>query len=208
MSTGHRPTRRVTVVAALALGSAGLAVGGASWATATTRDGLDAVVTVDVAGRAVAPGVTAGALVVVAAALALTLAGRWAAPLVGVVVVGGGALQTVSAFTVLGSGGGVERAARRAALEHVGVDALTQPPRIGPVPWLAVVVGLLTVALGVLVVLVGRRWAADRRHAVPVAVDATPTDESNDVPSSPDSSSPDDDDPAVWDRLSRGEDPT
>lgn len=196
------PNRRTTVLAGLALGIAGLAVGAASWATVTARDGLDATVAVDVAGRAVAPGVTAGAVVVVAAALALTLAGRWAAPVAAAVVAGGGLLQLGSAVLVLRSPEGLERAARRAALEQVGVDALTGTPQTGALPWLAVGVGVLTVLLGAVAVVAGRRWTADRRHTS----DLPGTDPSGPVtgPATADH----DDDPAVWDRLSRGDDPS
>lgn len=206
------PGRRAAVLAVLALGVAGLVAGAVTWATAGVRDALGAELAVAVAGRGVAPGVTAGAVVVVAAGLALTLAGRWTAPVVGALVTAGGALEVAAA---LGAGGTLERAARTAAREFAGVDALTGPPVPGAARWVAVVVGVTTAVVGVLVTVAGRRWTADRRHgpgaasparsAAAAGGPATGGAGDGRADACPDAA---DDDPAVWDRLSRGEDPT
>ncbi|MCU1431484.1 MAG: Trp biosynthesis-associated rane protein, partial [Actinotalea sp.] len=74
---GRPSGRRASVLGALVLAGGVLLTTSGAWVRSTTTTPVDADVVLAVTGSAAAPGVTAGALVVVAAALALALVGRW-----------------------------------------------------------------------------------------------------------------------------------
>ena len=196
-STGVTPGtgRRRPVLAGVALGVAVLAVAGTGWVRATATSAIDPAVPVTVTGAAVAPAVSAGGLVVLAAAAALTLGGRWGRRLAAGGVALGGALVVAGSVGALAEPG---RAARAAAQAAVGVDVLGAPATLTAMPWLALVLGASAVVLGLWTVVVADGWSdAPRRHeggggpevrASPAAAGLQEHD--------------------AWDALSRGDDPT
>ncbi len=204
-ATSSRPAprgadRRRTVLAGLAGGGAALLTGTAVWVRAVTTSPVAGDVPVSVAGSVVAPGVNAGGLLALAAALALALGGRWGGRLAGAGVVAAGALVVASA---LGGLAGAEAAASSAASEAVGVGTLTGPVVVTPQPWLAVAAGAVLVLVGAWAVARAARWAAPAaRHEAPAAPAPAPGPDAD----RGDPARPDDHD--AWDALTRGEDPT
>lgn len=199
------PSRRRTVLVALGAGAGALVTGTAVWLRSATTSPVEGEVPVEVVGSVVAPGVNAGGLLALAAAVALALGGRWGARLAGAGILLAGALVVGSA---LGGLADPERAATSAASEAVGVGTLSTDVTVTVLPWLAVAAGLVLVGAGAWALARAARWAApSARHDAPAAPGAPaatagprpPAASSTDVP-------PDDHD--SWDALSRGEDPT
>jgi hypothetical protein len=183
---GRRLSRRAVVLAMLGVASAALAAAQSTWVTATTTSAVRPDVPLAVSGHAAAPGATAGALVVAAAALAMTLGGRIGTRVAGVVAVLGGVLVAASAVAVLRD---PAAPASGAAVDAVGVPVLSGDPAVGVAAVLTLLLGGLLAALGVVSVVRAPRWAGSPR----VATRAVPGE-------------PDDRD--RWDALTRGEDPT
>ncbi len=163
------------------------------WVRAAGRSALTGEVPVLVTGSAAAPAVPAAALVVLAAGVAVPLAGRLGRWLVVLVVGGAGALAAGAAVAVLVDPG---PAARVAAAAGTGVTGLARPATTTAWPWLTVLVGAALVALAAALARASSRWTVragryERGRPAPgTAVE------------------PPDDDRAAWDALTRGEDPT
>ncbi|WP_182113769.1 Trp biosynthesis-associated membrane protein [Actinotalea sp. JY-7876] len=198
-----RSGRARTVWAALVLGAAALLAGTGVWVRGTTTSPVAGAVPVAAVGSVVAPGVNAGGLLVLAAAGALALGGRWGARLAGAGIALGGVLVAASAAGGLAD---PERAAGSAASAEVGVSALTGPVVVTPLPWVAVALGAALVLLGVVAVVRAGRWPARRsdRHEVPAPAPGEPSRPTTAQPA-PERAA---DDLDAWDALSRGEDPT
>lgn len=149
------------------------------WFTAEAGAG-----TVSVTGGRAAPGVAAGGVVVLAAALALALARRLGAALAAVVAAGGALLAGASA---VGAVGRAEDLLAAAAADQAGVDAIAAVG-VGPWPWVSAVVAAGGVVLAVVVGRSARGWTWVGARHEPVREGPTGGD--------------------AWDALSRGEDPT
>ncbi len=200
-------TRRAVVLAALVLAVLVAACAAPTWVLATTSSPSVAVVPLSVTGTSVAPGAGAGALVVGAAALALALGRRWGQRVALVAVAAGGALVAVSALASLGS---AHSAALSAALEAVGVATLTGDARLTVWPWIAAALGLAAVGLAVAGGVSTRRWSGPSQRFEQAEGSARSAEQ--EVPGTAAQPAPGvlalQDDTAVWEALSRGEDPT
>jgi len=141
-------------------------------------------------GVQAAPAVSAAGLLIVASALALAMARRWGAVLAGVVVGGGAGVAVAVVLSVLADPAAPAVAAAR---ELVGVGLLDGAATVSPAPWVALALALVTAVVGCLAVLTSRAWAAPSARHEPVTGVPGPSDA---------------DDPAAWDALSRGQDPT
>ena len=186
---GLRGRRQVVVVAA-GLGAALLASTPAVWVRSATWTPLSERAEVTVTGVQAAPAVSAAGLLIVASALALAMARRWGAVLAGVVVVGGAGVAVAAVLSVLADPAVPAMAAAR---ESVGVGLLDGAATVSPAPWVALALALVTAVVGCLAVLTSRAWAVPSARHEPVTG----------VPGPPGA-----DDPAAWDALSRGQDPT
>lgn len=156
------PSRRTAIWVLLLLGGATLAASAPAWSRTTGATALDPQVEVTVAGTSAAPGVSAAALVLVAAALALGLVGRVGRWVVLAVAAASGA---VSAAAALGVALDPEPSARSAVADATGVTELTAPVTLTAAPWIAAGLGVLTVLVVVWVALGSRAWAgASTRH--------------------------------------------
>lgn len=206
------------VLAGVVLGAAVLLVTSTTWVRATTSSAIDPDVQVSVTGSVMAPGSSAGGLVVLAAATALALGGRWGRWLAAGGVVLGGVLVIAAS---LGAPGDAAGAARAAAQTAVGVAQLDDGAALTVMPWFALVLGAAAVALGLRAAVTARGWGeASTRHEdaarAPVAGAAVgavgrPTDHPDGVPTSAAEGrarSSGVDEHAAWDALSRGDDPT
>jgi uncharacterized membrane protein (TIGR02234 family) len=176
------------------------------WVRATAGTPVSGDLPVTVSGSQAAPGVVAAALVLLAAAAAVGLVGRFGRWVVVVVVAGAGALVLSSA---LAARTGATAAAERVAAEQTGVSRLVGEPQVGPWPLVAALLGVLVVAGAVGLARASARWAApsDRHERTPTAsgeaaAPAAPTALGAASPAAPE------DERATWDALTRGDDPT
>lgn len=182
-------TRRAATLGALALGALTLLAASLTWVTGTSSTAVDARVHLAVAGTAAAPGVSAAAFVVVAAGLALALAGPIGRVLACSAVVTAGVTTGASAIGVIAN---PQRVALAAAADRTGLSALDGPAALTAAPQLAVLLGALMVLWAIWALASARRWHGSPRRHDRVAVAEADEDDAF----------------GSWDALSRGEDPT
>ena len=199
-------SKRAAVLGVAGLGVVLLGAGAVPWlrveaVTAISREVLG------VRGAQAAPMVPASGLVLLAAALALALAGRVGRILAAVAI---GAAGVLAASTTVGFLAEPTAAARTAVASATGVRPLDVDPQVTPWPGAAIAGGLLAVGVGVVVVRGSRSWpgrSGERYERVgPVPGGPVP-----DKKSSGESSSERDAASRAmhdWDALSRGEDPS
>ncbi len=235
---GRSAGRREAIGAVLGLALVALVAGLPVWLRTAGTTALQGDVAVTVTGSEAAPGVPAAALVLLAAGLAIGLAGRIGRWVVVATVLLAGVLLTASALAVVTDPAPV---ARTAAAEATGVQTLAAPVSLTPWPWVATGVGVLVVLVSGWLAVTSRRWARPSvRHDVPrggpgPAVTATrpatpPGTDSDTTPATtpgavppaggdagatrapggvvPAADAAPDDDRATWDALTRGDDPT
>jgi hypothetical protein len=221
-------TRTRTVLALLVLGALTFGTGSPTWVNTTVATALEPEVAVAASGTTAAPGVGAGALVLLAAGIACALTGRVARYVALVVATAAGVLVVVSTLVVVDD---PAPAATAAASATSGVTELTSPVTLTAWPWAAVATGVLAVVVAVWGAASARGWAAtsgrhERADAAAAGAGTTsgtaaaagaegatapgavaPADPAN---GQDESAGPDDEiDPHdAWDALSRGDDPT
>jgi hypothetical protein len=220
-------TRTRTVLALLVLGALTFGTGSPTWVTTTVATALEPEVAVAASGTSAAPGVGAGALVLLAAGIACALTGRVARYVALVIAAAAGVLVVVSTLVVVGD---PVPAATAAASASSGVTDLTSPVALTAWPWAAVATGVLAVVVAVWGIVAARGWTATSgRHeradqtaapgaatagggsAAAAAGSAAGPDDGSGNRSGNGSESMDEDeiDPHdAWDALSRGDDPT
>ncbi|MFI2488640.1 Trp biosynthesis-associated membrane protein [Promicromonospora kroppenstedtii] len=225
-------TRTRTVLALLVLGALTFGTGSPTWITTTVATALEPEVAVAASGTSAAPGVGAGALVLLAAGIACALTGRVARYVALVVAAAAGVLVVTSTLVVVGD---PTPAATNAASATSGVTELTSPVVLTAWPWAAVATGVLAVVVAVWAGIAARGWTAtSARHeragqgaaataagtageagtAGPAAgPDTAPEAAGPGAASDPAGSTEDDTDDEIdphdaWDALSRGDDPT
>lgn len=191
--------RRTVVLLALVLAVALLALGALPWVRGTVPTVID-VRDITVSGAAVSPALTAGALVVGAAALAIGIGRRAAAAVGGLALLVAAVLVEASVVAFLRD---PQAPALAAAAELSGVPQLAAPAVTTPWPWAALVVGVAVALLGLVPLLRGGSWqAAGRRFergGQPRPRGRSASTEATDVRTR----AMDD-----WDALGRGEDPS
>lgn len=185
MRTASRARAALLVV----LGALGLvALGGATWFTASVPGTLDGTVELAASGSEAAPALTGIAVVLLAAGAALGIVGPVGRRVVGAVVLLG-ALGCVGAVVPAVRAPG-ERM-REAAAEATGVAQVPADVAVGAAPWVAVVLASLVALLG-LWHLAGRgTWPRPTARHERDARDGDVTDPARD-----------------WDALSEGHDPS
>lgn len=224
--TAQRAGRRQIVLPLVVLGGAAVATAAPTWLTTVASTVLDEQVTVTVTGNAAAPGVSAAALVVVAAGLALGLVGRIARWISVLVVALGGLVIAGSAATIIRA---PESAARTGVAEATGVIGVVGDVTVSVAPYLTLVCGLAVVAVAVRAVVAPIDWGSrttkyDTRTAATSAGAATAPDAAADTAAdSVAGSGPrtgaepvragEDDDATLderdaWDALTQGDDPS
>lgn len=155
-------SRRLTVLGAALLGSAMLGLSAAVWVTASGTSALSSAVEVTISGGDAAPGVQAAGLVMLAAAAAALLVGRWGAWIVAGVLGLGGIVALASSIPVITSPGA---AARGAASEATGVDLLVGDPVVASLAWFAPVLGAAALLLAIAAAAGASSWSSgSRRH--------------------------------------------
>lgn len=216
-------TRSRTVLSLLVLGALTFGTGSPTWVATTVATALEPEVAVAAVGTSAAPGVGAGALVLLAAGIACALTGRVARYVALVVAAAGGALVVVSTLAVVAD---PLPAAIAAASTTSGVTDLTSPVTLTAWPWAAVATGVLAVAVAVRGGVAARGWSgtsgrherADRGTTpggppVGVAARSAGAGSSADPDTGPDTDPAAESDSEIdphdaWDALSRGDDPT
>lgn len=159
-----RLARRSAILALLVLGAGALAAAAPTWLRTSGSTPLDADVLVQVTGTEAAPGVGAGALVVVASALALGLVGKIGRWLVLVVAAASGVVVAASAAALLRD---PTQAARTAVADATGVTDLTSGIVLTPWPSVAFAVGVLVVVVALWAGVSAPSWArVSARHEI------------------------------------------
>jgi uncharacterized membrane protein (TIGR02234 family) len=200
--SGPRTGRRefgAAIAGAAVAGGLALSASGQTWIglTAVRRPPLPPVVD-QVSGGQVAPLVTATGLLMLAAAVALVATRGAARVAVGLLAACAGAALAWSGIRTLAGGTALDR-----SLSSVGGSPGVQLHARVQVAWpvLAVVAGLLAIAVGLLVVLRSRSWPAmGRRYERPGAAGGAA------APARP--ATDEDRAAAAWRALDRGDDPT
>ncbi len=190
-------TRRTSAVATILCGAALGATAAGTWVSARAWTPV-AQESVAVTGLAASPVLGATALLLVAAGIALALAGRLAGRVTALVVAAAAVLAAVESASVVIDPAGPAGAAAVAALGVARVD----DPASTPLPWLALVVAAAGVAVGLRTVLAAGSWEppGGSRYRRPTAPDG--------APGGTDGTGAARDDVAAWDAMTRGEDPS
>jgi hypothetical protein len=208
-STGLSRSRRfksLTLLAALVLSGLTLLVWTGQWYSLTLRESPTANPVLSITGDVAAPALIALALASIALVAALAIAGPFFRAVLGVLQVLIGFTVGLSAMLAQANPVKASEAAISAATGVGGaksVAALVTSVSPTAYPVIAIVVGILTMALGVFVLVTGRRWpGSSGRYRQPVRLEST---EASDAAVEGDSAAT-----AVsdWDSLSGGGDPT
>ncbi|TQN43358.1 putative membrane protein (TIGR02234 family) [Blastococcus colisei] len=196
-ATARRELGAVVGGAVLA-GALALIAGGGAWVGYTVeRPAPLPPIEGTLSGADAAPLVPASGLVLLAAAVAVLAVRGWARLVLGVLVAAAGGVLTRSGLGALVTG--VEPGDVGGWVGEVTVGGVTAWPVV------AVLAGVLAVAVGVLVVLRGRTWPAmGRRYER--ATDPATGHTSATAPARPETD--EDRAQAAWKALDRGEDPT
>ncbi|PFG33302.1 tryptophan-associated transmembrane protein [Sanguibacter antarcticus] len=177
------------VLLLLVLGAASLASAAPVWLRSSGATALAERVDVTVTGTSAAPGVSAAALVVIAAALALGLVGRVGRWFALAVVWLAGLVAGGSALAVIRS---PADAARTAVAEATGIVAPPDTVDVTIFPYLTMVLALALLAAVVREVVAPVDWSRQARRFDSPQKQAGPPD----------------DEQEAWDALTRGTDPT
>ncbi|MDQ1606736.1 MAG: hypothetical protein QOJ18_1103 [Microbacteriaceae bacterium] len=166
------------------------------WFTVSVNETTTSTLAIAVTGDLAAPALSAFSLAGLALVAALTISGTVLRIVLGVLQFAIGAGVVASAAAALAN----PVAASASAVTKVtgvsgsrSVAALVETSSQTAWPWLALVFGALTAAVGIVIAITGRRWPGSSRRYQAIA----DTDQEN-------SSNPVSD----WDRLSGGSDPT
>ncbi|GGC89029.1 hypothetical protein GCM10011512_14920 [Tersicoccus solisilvae] len=178
-----------------------------TWVHATLTSGTVRSIEAAVNGSDAARSVTALALVALAGALAISIAGRIARIVVAAIIVLAGIGCALAAVAVLADPGA---AANGQIAARSGVTGGTISASVTGWVTVAVVAAVLLAACGILVLMAGPRWDAARRFETPATAPddgpAAPVDTSDEARRTAASGHGDDID--SWDSLTRGQDPT
>lgn len=197
LTANPRRLKNYTLLASIVLSGLTLICWTGQWYLLRLSAAANGHSTLSITGDIAAPALIALALASLALVAALAIAGPFFRLILGI-------LQMLIGFTVAFSAIRAEadpvRASSQAISTATGIGgehsiaALVQSVSQGPWPILAIVVGVLTFALGIFVIVSGRRWpSASDRYRQPVRLE--PAD-------------PGENAVADWDSLSGGSDPT
>jgi uncharacterized membrane protein (TIGR02234 family) len=202
------PGRWPVVLAALAGAGAVLLASGRVWAEGRVA-GLSGTAVVSVTGRESQPVLPALALLAGAAAAALAIGGRAARLFSAAALALAGAGVVAVAVGRAAAPSRMAAALDPAAARLTGIRGLpVLGVEVSGWPWLAVAGGVLVALAGLVGLLAGRRWPdrGARYDRAPDEGGSAPGPEGDD--GGPGDERPEDGAAAVWDALSRGEDPT
>lgn len=157
----RRTPRRTVVLSLLLLGGLSVLSATPTWLSTTASTALDPSVAVSVSGTTAAPGVSAAALVVVAAALSLGLVGRVARWVSLAVVALGGAVIGGSALSFVLS---PDAAARSGVADATGVATTPAQIDLSPAPYVTVLLGAAVLLVAVWAAFARVDWAQRSRR--------------------------------------------
>lgn len=192
------PRRAKTLVLLTGLALAGLTLIAwtQTWFVFTLAEKADSTHPVTVEGTTAAPALAALGLAGLALVAALTLAGPFFRRVLGVLELMIGASVVISSVTALANpvAAGAELVTKATGVAGAGsIENLVTSVSQGPWPWVALALGVLLAALGVVITLIRSRWPDSSRRFQ--AVRSEPG-ESAHTPATD------------WDALSNGSDPT
>ena len=193
---GARGLKNISLLVAILLSGLTLLAWTSQWYTLRLGGSEAGHSVLTVTGEAAAPGLVALALAGLALVAALAIAGPVFRAVLGVLQVLIGFTVGLSSVVAIGDPVAASASVVTAATGVSGkasVAALVVSSSQTAWPWLATVIGLLTIALGIFVLVTSRRWPGSSRRYQPVGF------ESAEPGSNPVSD---------WDTLSGGSDPT
>ena len=205
-----RRLKNLTLLAAIVLSALTLVVWTGEWFSITLRESATGHLVLSVTGDVAAPALIALALASLALVAALAISGPFFRVVLGV-------LQVVIGFTVAFSAvlavSNPVRASESAVSAVTGVGgsksiaALVTAVTPTAYPVIAIIVGILTMVLGIFVLVTGRRWpGSSGRYRQPVVLEVPEAVHAAEAGSPPEDAAAH----AVsdWDTLSGGSDPT
>ena len=206
-----RVSRRIAVLAAILVAVALFGTTRPEWVRAAVPDLVGSARTVAVTGGKASPGAVAMGVAALAAAVLTSLAGRRLAVLTGAIIAAAGGGAAVMTIDVL-----------RAPATHAEGAVAADAGLIGAItgahttvwPWLALGPCALLVVVGVLIAVRARSWQTAARYtreavAPDAGEQAAPEEARPDAAARAGAPASVDEDPAaMWDALTRGEDPT
>lgn len=192
-----RLNRRSVVMAALLAAVVLMLATTQTWVTATGLGETAALEEVEIPGTDIAEAVTAMALVGLASAVAVTIAGKTARRIIGVLMVAAGGVAVVVVGRVIAA---PEEASLTALGEVTGTTEQAQAYGLGLAVWFALAGAVLLMLAGSVVLAAGGRWAdsASKRYEKSPARGAAGVKGPDQAPDEFD----------LWDELSAGDDPT
>jgi uncharacterized membrane protein (TIGR02234 family) len=197
-----RALKNRSLIAAIALSGLILLAWTGQWYSLRLSEAADGNPVLAVPGSVAAPGLVALALAGLALVAALAIAGPFFRPVLGVLEALIGFTVAFSAILAQSNPVVASQSAISAATGVAGrrsIAALVESVSQTAYPVIAIVAGVLTMALGVAVLVTGRRWpSGSDRYRQPVRLETAD-------PSAPDAPT---DSVTDWDRLSGGGDPT
>lgn len=202
-----RLSRRTVVLAALFAGIVLLLTTTQTWVRAAGLGETSAVQTVEIAGSDIAQGVAAMGLVVLAGAVAVTIARRIARLIIGVLMAAAAVVSGWSVVHVMVDPG---EASLAALGEVTGTTETAQSYELAPAVWFALAASVLLLVTALALLLGSSRWEESRRYDPQAASAAGASEESGGTPASGAAAAGESpaDEFDLWDGLSAGEDPT
>ncbi|WP_261623086.1 Trp biosynthesis-associated membrane protein [Nesterenkonia marinintestina] len=196
-----RLSRRTVVLAALLAGIVLLLTTTQTWVRASGLGETSALQSVEIAGSDIAQGVAAMGLVVLAGAVAVTIARRVARLIIGLLMVGA---AVVSGWSVLQVILEPEEASLAALGEVTGTTEQAQSYELAPAVWAALAASVLLLAAALVLLLGSSRWEESRRYDSQASAAPGPGEGEPEGDAAADEA----DEFDLWDGLSAGEDPT
>jgi hypothetical protein len=193
---GPRGLKNLSLLAGLLLSGLTLLAWTGVWYSIRLTGAENATVALSITGDIAAPALIALALAGLALVAALAIAGPFFRAVLGVLQALIGFTVGLSSLLAINDPVGASAAAISKASGVSGdasIRSLVVNVSATPWPWFALVVGVLTFALGIFVVVTSRRWPGSSRRYQPVRLD----------PADPGANAVSD-----WDTLSGGTDPT
>ncbi len=195
--TGALPPlkRRSTVILlALVVGSAALIFAGQTWIEIAPTGQIVQTDGISVSGTEATNLVTAFSVVALAAAAALSLAGKWAARTIGVLIILAGGVNIGSTVNVLAD---PQSAAAPVVGEATGLRVVAGEYAVTAQPMATIICSALLVLIGVLVLLYHRHWKRNRKYDTTAGAEPERAERSGHL-----------DEIDAWDALNAADDPT
>lgn len=186
--------RSTLILLALVVAAATLIFAGQPWIQIVPSGQIVQTDTIEVSGTEATNLVTAFSVVALAAAAALSLAGKWAARVIAVLIMVAGGVNIGSSIGVLAD---PQNAAAQVVGEATGLRVVAGEYTLSAQPILTMACSALLMLIGLLVLLFHRHWRRNRKYDTAAAAGQEQAESRGHL-----------DEIDAWDALSAEEDPT